>query len=119
MEKKKRKRKLTLTRRRSINGYLFILPWLIGFLAFYFTLRPLLNRIYAPLIKIFKFFVEKLLKFARRLLYNVINISRSVCTHICGFIKSKVIVYGRKKESTVPRRKRGKYKRSKPEKTKA
>ena len=31
----------------------------IGFLAFYFTLRPLLNRIYAPLIKIFKFFVEK------------------------------------------------------------
>ena len=35
MEKKKRKRKLTLTRRRSINGYLFILPWLIGFLAFY------------------------------------------------------------------------------------
>ena len=26
---------LTLSRRRTINGYLFILPWLVGFLCFY------------------------------------------------------------------------------------
>ncbi|TAH69564.1 MAG: sugar ABC transporter permease [Anaerolineaceae bacterium] len=30
-----RKRKLTLTQKRMINGYLFILPWLIGFIIFY------------------------------------------------------------------------------------
>lgn len=29
------KRKLTLTKKRMINGYLFILPWLIGFIIFY------------------------------------------------------------------------------------
>lgn len=30
-----RKSKLTLTKKRMINGYLFILPWLIGFIIFY------------------------------------------------------------------------------------
>lgn len=30
-----KKKRLTLTRKRMINGYLFILPWLIGFLVFY------------------------------------------------------------------------------------
>jgi len=30
-----RKRKLTLTQKRMVNGYLFILPWLIGFIIFY------------------------------------------------------------------------------------
>lgn len=32
---KKNKKKLSLTTKRSINGYLFILPWLIGFICFY------------------------------------------------------------------------------------
>ncbi|SEF50228.1 carbohydrate ABC transporter membrane protein 1, CUT1 family [Eubacterium ruminantium] len=32
---KVKKKKMTLTRKRSIKGFLFILPWLIGFLAFY------------------------------------------------------------------------------------
>lgn len=32
---KKNRRKLSLTTKRSINGYLFILPWLIGFICFY------------------------------------------------------------------------------------
>ena len=35
MGKKKKKTKLTLTRRRSVKGFLFIVPWLIGFLWFY------------------------------------------------------------------------------------
>lgn len=35
MGKKKKKTKLTLTRRRSAKGFLFIVPWLIGFLWFY------------------------------------------------------------------------------------
>ena len=30
-----KKPKLSLSQKRTINGYLFILPWLIGFLAFY------------------------------------------------------------------------------------
>ena len=30
-----KKRRLSLTQKRTISGYLFILPWLIGFLAFY------------------------------------------------------------------------------------
>lgn len=35
MNKAKKKKRMSLTRRRSFNGFLFILPWLIGFLAFY------------------------------------------------------------------------------------
>lgn len=31
----KKKKKLTLTQKRMLYGYLFILPWLIGFLVFY------------------------------------------------------------------------------------
>lgn len=31
----KKKHSLTLTQKRTINGYLFILPWLVGFAAFY------------------------------------------------------------------------------------
>ena len=31
----KKKKRLTLTRKRSITGFLFILPWLIGFIWFY------------------------------------------------------------------------------------
>lgn len=33
--KKKFRKSLTLQKRRMINGYLFILPWVIGFIAFY------------------------------------------------------------------------------------
>ena len=35
MEKTRKKKRLTLTQKRKINGYLFILPWLVGFIAFY------------------------------------------------------------------------------------
>ena len=30
-----KKKRLTLTQKRTANGYLFILPWLVGFIAFY------------------------------------------------------------------------------------
>ena len=40
---KKKKKKLSLTTKRSINGYLFILPWLIGFICFY--LRSLIMSV--------------------------------------------------------------------------
>ncbi len=33
--KKQKKPGLTLSQKRTINGYLFILPWLVGFLCFY------------------------------------------------------------------------------------
>ena len=33
--KKQKKRRLSLMRKRMIAGYLFILPWLVGFLVFY------------------------------------------------------------------------------------
>jgi len=35
MGEKKKKTKLTLTRKRSMKGFLFVVPWLIGFLWFY------------------------------------------------------------------------------------
>jgi len=35
MGEKKKKTKLTLSRKRSMKGFLFIVPWLIGFLWFY------------------------------------------------------------------------------------
>ena len=31
----KKKKKLTLLQKRSLTGYLFILPWVVGFLLFY------------------------------------------------------------------------------------
>lgn len=31
----KKKHSLTLTQKRTVSGYLFILPWLVGFIAFY------------------------------------------------------------------------------------
>ncbi len=40
---KKQKKGLSLIQRRTMNGYLFILPWLIGFLVFY--LRSLIMTI--------------------------------------------------------------------------
>lgn len=39
----KKKFKLTLEKKRMINGYLFIMPWLIGFVAFY--LKSILQTI--------------------------------------------------------------------------
>ena len=33
--KKRKKLRLSMTGRRAVNGYLFILPWLIGFICFY------------------------------------------------------------------------------------
>ncbi len=43
MGEKKKKSKLTLTRKRSMKGFLFIVPWLIGFLWFY--LRSLIMTV--------------------------------------------------------------------------
>jgi len=43
MGEKKKKSKLTLTRKRSLKGFLFIVPWLIGFLWFY--LRSLIMTV--------------------------------------------------------------------------
>lgn len=40
---RKKKKRLSLTARRSVNGYLFILPWLVGFLCFY--LRSLIMSV--------------------------------------------------------------------------
>ncbi|MDE6064177.1 MAG: sugar ABC transporter permease, partial [Lachnospiraceae bacterium] len=31
----KKKKKLTLLQKRSLMGYLFVLPWVVGFLVFY------------------------------------------------------------------------------------
>ena len=30
-----KKKKLTLTKKKIINGYMFILPWFVGFIIFY------------------------------------------------------------------------------------
>ena len=43
MGKLKKKNRLTLTRKRSAKGFLFIVPWLIGFLCFY--LRSLFQTV--------------------------------------------------------------------------
>ena len=32
---RRKKKRMSLMTRRSISGYLFILPWLIGFVCFY------------------------------------------------------------------------------------
>ena len=43
MGEKKKKQKMTLARKRSMKGFMFIVPWLIGFLAFY--LRSLIMTV--------------------------------------------------------------------------
>ncbi len=43
MEKQKKKKKMSLSTKRSITGLMFILPWLIGFICFY--LRSLIMTI--------------------------------------------------------------------------
>lgn len=43
MEKKKKKKKMSLSTKRSITGLMFILPWLIGFICFY--LRSLIMTV--------------------------------------------------------------------------
>jgi multiple sugar transport system permease protein len=44
-ETNKRKKRLSLERRETFQGYIFVLPWMIGFLAF--TAGPLLFSLYA------------------------------------------------------------------------
>ena len=43
MEKQKKKKKMSLSTKRSITGLMFILPWLIGFICFY--LRSLIMTV--------------------------------------------------------------------------
>ena len=43
MEKQKKKKKMSLSTKRSITGLIFILPWLIGFICFY--LRSLIMTV--------------------------------------------------------------------------
>ena len=68
-----------------------VLGELIGFLAFYFTLRPVLNFIYNPIIKFLKKFSLKLLKCVRKVMYNIKDV------YITRF-KSKVSEYVWKKK---------------------
>ena len=66
----------------------------IGFTCFSFVIRPILNRIYEPIIKISKKIAENLLKYARKVMYNVK--SKSIIMFNC--IKSKVLNNVRKKK---------------------
>ena len=78
-----------------------------GFAAFYFTLRPLLNKIYDPIIKISKKIALKLLKIIRKILYN--TVSRFAGALHC--IKYKVLKYVKKR--TKPKKIRIKTKKIK------
>ena len=88
--------------------FFVIIGEVLGFSAFAFTVRPLANKIYAPLIKFFDFFVKKLLKSASKLLYNIIGISKS----ICEFISKRVMIYGRTEKGSSRRGDRGENRRS-------
>ena len=93
-----------------------IIGEILGIIAFYIIVRPVLDRIYNPIIKISKNFAFKLLKIVRKVMYNVYSIS----INMFGIIKSKVIDNVWKKEKASgyrsgPR----KHQRSKNKKEKA
>ncbi len=66
----------------------------LGFFAFYFTLRKLLDKIYEPIIKKIKKISAKLLKIIRKIMYNRLN----KCKSMCMKIKDKVNIYVSKKK---------------------
>lgn len=65
----------------------------LGFFAFYFSVRRLLDRIYAPFINFFKKNSAKLLKIGRKIMYNILNSFKRMCMKI----KDKVNIYVSKK----------------------
>ena len=85
---------------------------IIGFAAFHFTLCPLLNRIYDPIIKLLKKILKKLLKFNGKVMYNMVNMMKSIF-HRFTVLYSKVIDYGQKRKNnrTARRNERGKHTR--------
>ncbi|MCH5298367.1 MAG: spore cortex biosynthesis protein YabQ [Ruminococcus sp.] len=88
--------------------FFVIIGELIGFLVFWFTVRRLLDKIYNPVIKISTFFFGNLLKFSRKIMYNIKNKVSSVFNKLRNFIYER-----RKGKKEKPRRRN---KRSKAEK---
>lgn len=93
-----------------------IIGEILGFTLFYIIVRPVLDRIYNPIIKFSKKFAFRLLKITRKVMYNVYSISGNM---FCN-IKSKVMNNVWKKEK-VSRNSRGerKHQRNKNKKEKA
>ena len=76
---------------------------ILGFSLFYFTIRPVLDIIYNPVIKVLKKIFVKLLKITRKIVYNIYD--KFVNMFKC--IKSKVIYYVWKRKtrkSNTPKR---------------
>ena len=88
---------------------------IIGFILFYFTARPILDKIYDPIIKISKKIISKLLKITRKVMYNIYVKS----IDMFKYIKNKVNSYvWTKKEKRKSNKKLIKHKRSKNKKEK-
>lgn len=89
---------------------------ILGFTLFYIIVRPILDRIYNPIIKFSKKFAFRLLKITRKVMYNVYRISGNM---FCN-IKCKVMNNVWKKEKgSRNSRGAGKHKRNKNKKEKA
>lgn len=71
-----------------------IIGEILGFTLFYIIVRPVLDRIYNPIIKISKKFAFRLLKITRKVMYNVYSISGNMYR----LVKSKVMNNVWKKE---------------------
>ena len=67
----------------------------LGFMLFCFTIRPIMDRIYNPVIKFSKIFTLKLLKITRKIMYNI-HIKSDL---VFRSIKNKVMKYVWKKKS--------------------
>ena len=66
-----------------------------GFCLFYFTIRPIMDKIYKPVIKISEKILSKLLKITRKIMYNVCG----KCVNVFNYIKSKVMNYVRERKT--------------------
>lgn len=89
---------------------------ILGFTLFYFTARPVLDRIYNPIIKFSKKIISKLLKITRKVMYNIYTKIIVVFNYIKNKVKS--YVWKKKEKKRKSNKKLIKHKRSKNKKEK-
>ncbi len=73
-----------------------------GFILFYYSVRPIMDKIYDPLIKFLKKILKYLLKISRKVMYNIENKLKNVLRCLLDKLKkilNKVFIYGKNKKS--------------------
>ncbi len=87
--------------------FFVIVGEIVGFCVFACIFRPLLNKIYTPLIKLFEKIFENLLKLCRKVMYNVLCDISLVYRKLFSLLKRHRVDINEKKTGHKRREKRG------------